>query len=168
MAGDPLNGGGFVVINGMRFDKSGGLVPLETPYPGGNLFSLASGGALYVRDPYNRLSESQLNGGTFTEMTDADWSVVEPVLNRNEELFGISLQGLLTVGGIPTSPSDVYRKIIPVKSKALHAEAAWAGHENSGEPNEGLVRSALERNKARSDRSRELERTRVESARRMA
>tara|TARA_B100000959_G_scaffold282179_1_gene348013 strand:- start:2034 stop:4727 length:2694 start_codon:yes stop_codon:yes gene_type:complete len=168
MAGDPLNGGGFVVINGMRFDKSGGLVPLETPYPGGNLFSLASGGALYVRDPYNRLSESQLNGGTFTEMTDADWSVVEPVLNRNEELFGITLQGLLTVGGIPKSPSDVYRKIIPVKSKALHAEAAWAGHENIGEPNEGLVRGALERNKARSDHSRELERTRVESARRMA
>jgi hypothetical protein len=22
----------------------------------------------------------------------------------------------------------VYRKIIPVKSKTLHAEAAWAGH----------------------------------------
>jgi len=45
MAGDPLNGGGFVVLNGVTFDEKGRLVEQETPYPGGNLFSLASGGA---------------------------------------------------------------------------------------------------------------------------
>ena len=128
MAGDPLDGGGFVVINGMRFDERGEPVPLETPYPGGNLFSMASGGAIYVRDPYKRLSESQLNGGALTDMTEADWAVVEPMLQRNEEHFGISLQRLLTVGGEIISPSDAYRKIVPVKSKTLHAEAAWAGH----------------------------------------
>ena len=128
MAGDPLDGGGFVIINGMRFDERGEMLPLETPYPGGNLFSLASGGAIYVRDPHKRLSDSQLNGGAFTEMTDEDWVVVEPVLLRNEEHFGIPLQRLLTVGGELASPAEVYRKIVPVKSKTLHAEAAWAGH----------------------------------------
>ena len=128
MAGDPLEGGGFVVINGMEFDDRGEITPLETPYPGGNLFSLASGGAIYVRDPHHRLSDSQLNGGAFVDMLDEDWEVVEPLLQRNEELFGISLQNLLTVDGDISNPSSVYRKIIPVKSKTLHAEAAWVGH----------------------------------------
>ena len=128
MAGDPLEGGGFVIINGMMFDQRGEMLSLETPYPGGNLFSLASGGAIYVRDPHKRLSDSQLNGGAFTEMTDLDWAVVEPLLQRNEEHFGIPLQRLLTVDGEVASPAEVYRKIIPVKSKMLHAEAAWAGH----------------------------------------
>ncbi|HJM12947.1 MAG TPA: hypothetical protein QF641_00435 [Candidatus Thalassarchaeaceae archaeon] len=128
MAGDPLDGGGFVVINGMEYNASGELVRLETPYPGGNLFSLASGGAIYVRDPNCRLSESQLNGGAFVPMTEDDWKVVEPVLQRNEEHFGITLQRLLTIDGEVISPSDAYRKIIPVKSKMLHAEAAWVGH----------------------------------------
>ena len=128
MAGDPLDGGGFVIINGMRFDERGEPEALETPYPGGNLFSLASGGAIYVRDPHERLSESQLNGGAFTDMTEEDWAVVEPMLRRNEEHFGIPLQGLLTVDSEVMSPARVYRKIIPVKSKTLHAEAAWAGH----------------------------------------
>jgi len=165
MAGDPLKGGGFVVINGMRFDEQGELVPLETPYPGGNLFSLASGGAIYVRDPYKRLSESQLNGGTFTEMTEEDWTVLQPMLQRNEEHFGIPLQRLLTAGGEVLNPSDVYRKIIPVKSNTLHAEAAWAGHSAVGGPNAELVRRALERDNSRSEFTRKLERGRVERAR---
>ena len=128
MAGDPLEGGGFVVINGLEFNNKGESVSLETPYPGGNLFSLASGGAIYVRDPFKRLSESQLNGGAFTEMTSADWDVVEPVLEKNERHFGITLQRLLTVEGEVVSPYRAYRKIVPVKSKTLHAEAAWVGH----------------------------------------
>jgi glutamate synthase domain-containing protein 3 len=166
MAGDPLKGGGFVVINGMRFNQRGELVPLETPYPGGNLFSLASGGAIYVRDPYRRLSESQLNGGTFTEMTEADWAVVQPMLQRNEKHFGIPLQRLLTAGDEVMSPSAVYRKIIPVKSKTLHAEAAWAGHASVGGPNAELVRRSLEKEMARSEIARDLGRSRVERARR--
>ena len=51
MAGDPYNGGGFVIVNGLAFDDDGRVVPQETPYPGSNLFSLASGGAIFVRDP---------------------------------------------------------------------------------------------------------------------
>ena len=50
------------------------------------------------------------------------------MLQRNEKHFGISLQRLLTVDGELTSPAEVYRKVIPVKSKILHAEIAWGGH----------------------------------------
>jgi hypothetical protein len=46
MAGDPLNGGGFAVLNGVTFDEDGHPTDLDAPYPGGNLFSLASGGAV--------------------------------------------------------------------------------------------------------------------------
>ena len=112
----------------MRYDGRGMLEEMLTPYPGGNLFSLASGGAIYVRDPHSTLSDSQLNGGEFTGLSEADWAVIEPLLMRNEEHFGIPLQRLLTVDGRLCNPADVYRKIIPVKGKALHAEAAWSGH----------------------------------------
>src|SRR2546428_4101676 len=57
MAGDPLEGGGFVVLNGIEFNVDGHIVDLDTPYPGSTLFSLASGGAIYVRDPLQRLDE---------------------------------------------------------------------------------------------------------------
>src|SRR3970040_1558406 len=73
MAGDPLNGGGFVVLNGVAFDEDGVLQCLATPYPGGNLSSLASGAAIYARDPHRRLTEDQLNGGAFTALAAADW-----------------------------------------------------------------------------------------------
>ena len=35
------------------------------PYPGSNLLSLASGGAIYVRDPHRTLVDEQLNGGAY-------------------------------------------------------------------------------------------------------
>ena len=127
MAGDPLEGGGFVIINGIEYDDSGEIRAMETPYPGGNLFSLSSGGAIYVRDPYSRVSTSQLNGGDFTELTSADWDILKPLLVENEEHFGITLAALLTVGGEVRAPEDVYRKIIPLKNKALSVEDAWAG-----------------------------------------
>ena len=57
MAGDPLHGGGFVILNGIEFDEEGNAVDQATPYPGSNLFSLASGGAIYLRDPYDRVVE---------------------------------------------------------------------------------------------------------------
>ena len=58
MAGDPHNGGGFVILNGVQFDDEGHVVPLPEPYPGGNLFSLASGGAIFLRDPDRTWSSS--------------------------------------------------------------------------------------------------------------
>ena len=129
MAGDPLdqdNPGGFVIVNGIEHDSRGEVVDLETPYPGGNLFSLSSGGAIYVRDPHQRLSESQLNGAEFVRLVDADWDIVRPMLQKNEAHFGIPMSRLLSVGGEVRVPADVYRKIIPLKNKALSVETSWA------------------------------------------
>lgn len=120
MAGDPLAGGGFVVLNGMALDAHGHLVPQATPYPGGNLFSLASGGAIYVRDPYGQVDESQLNGGSFVPFTGDDWALIRPYLEENERLLGVPLQALLTVDGRSRRPEEVYRKIAAVQLAALH------------------------------------------------
>jgi glutamate synthase domain-containing protein 1/glutamate synthase domain-containing protein 3 len=111
MAGDPLHGGGFVILNGVTFDAHGQLQELETPYPGSNLFSLASGGAIYIRDPYGRVQADQLNGGRFAPLSEADWTLIQPYLVENERLFDIGLQALLAVDGEPREPRQVYRKI---------------------------------------------------------
>lgn len=120
MAGDPLNGGGFVILNGIDFDNTGKVVGLDNPYPGSNLFSLASGGAIYLRDPHRKLVEEQLNGGEIVELSTADWKLIRPYLEENERLFGISIQkDLLTVGGRLRKPKDVYRKVSAVKLDVL-------------------------------------------------
>ena len=112
MAGNPLYGGGFVILNGVSFDANGNPVELPTPYPGGNLFSLASGGAIYVRDPKKMVGEDQLNGGRISRLTAADWKLILPHLRENERLFNIPLEGfLLKVDGVTKPPEDVYRKI---------------------------------------------------------
>jgi glutamate synthase domain-containing protein 1/glutamate synthase domain-containing protein 3 len=119
MAGDALNGGGFVILNGLGFDDNDGAIrELDSPYPGSNIFSLASGGAIYVRDPHRKLVEEQLNGGQFAKMIEADWKLIEPYLMENEKLFGISIDRLLTVDGEKKAPKDVYRKIRPKKTGA--------------------------------------------------
>ena len=125
MAGDPLHEGGFVVVNGLAFDADGSLHPLDTPYPGGNLFSLASGGAVYVRDPDGKLTDDQLNGGEFTPFTLEDWQLLLPYLEENQRLFGIPLELLLTFGGASQPPDRVYRKIRPARLEALSPEEAW-------------------------------------------
>lgn len=119
MAGDPLAGGGFVILNGVKFDHNANIVELASPYPGSNLFSLASGGAIYARDPRKTLSLDQLNGGYFSDMTEADWKVILPFLEENERLFGVKIDDLLTVDGIKRSPLDVYRKVSAVKPAAV-------------------------------------------------
>ncbi|HET92327.1 MAG TPA: glutamate synthase [Chloroflexi bacterium] len=111
MAGDPLNGGGFVILNGVTFDEHGQLIELETPYPGGNLFSLASGGAIYLRDPHGRVDPDQLNGGRFAPLAPQDWALIQPYLEENERQFGIAIPALLTVNGETCSPAEVYRKV---------------------------------------------------------
>ena len=125
MAGDPLNGGGFVILNGIAFDEDGRLRELETPYPGGNLFSLASGGAIYLRDPDRKVAEDQLNGGAFSTLTERDWQQIEPLLRENERLFGIPVDWLLARGDHFEPPERVYRKIAPSGHKALLPEEAW-------------------------------------------
>lgn len=128
MAGDPLDGGGFVVLNGITFDEQGGIVDLDTPYPGSNLFSLASGGAVYIRDPHQEVDIEQLNGGEFVEFTENDWAIIRLYLEENERLFAIPLARLLTVDGQQLLPAQVYRKIRPRSVRALQAEEAWVAH----------------------------------------
>ena len=124
MAGDPLNGGGFVILNGLEFDEHGRLREQAMPFPGSNLFSLASGGALYVRDPHHRLEKEQLNGGEFAPMGEKDWKLILPYLRENERLFGISVErSLLTVDGKRRRPEEVYRKVGAVKLSVLSASA---------------------------------------------
>ncbi|MDD5094236.1 MAG: glutamate synthase [Dehalococcoidia bacterium] len=120
MAGDPHKGGGFVVLNGVEFDDHGRVREQPTPYPGSNLFSLASGGAIFVRDPHRKLVEEQLNGGEFAQVDDKDWQLILPYLQKNEELFGISVErDLLTVNGQMLSPGVVYRKVRPASLAVL-------------------------------------------------
>ncbi len=114
MAGDPLKGGGFAIVNGIRFDENGRVVPLDLPYPGSNLLSLASGGAIYVRDPHRTLVQEQLNAGAYQSLTAEDWKLILPYLRENERLFGIEIErDLLTVDGVLRKPFEVYRKVVP-------------------------------------------------------
>jgi glutamate synthase domain-containing protein 3 len=114
MAGDPLNGGGFVIVNGIEFDDEGRAVDLPMPYPGSNLFSLASGGAIYLRDPDKKVVDEHLNGGVFADLTQADWDLILPYLRENQTLFGISVeQDLLTVDGNRLPFHRVFRKVMP-------------------------------------------------------
>jgi glutamate synthase domain-containing protein 3 len=130
MAGDAMQGGGFAILNGVAHQADGTLVDLDTPYPGGNLFSLASGGALFVRDPRRRLGEDQLNGGEFAEFSAAHWELIRPLLEENERWFGIPVHRLLEVDGTPSAPDQVYRVIVPATHTALQPEEAWVaqGH----------------------------------------
>jgi glutamate synthase domain-containing protein 3 len=124
MAGDPHKGGGFVIVNGVSYTEEGCLVDLPTPYPGGNLFSLASGGAIFIRDPHCKVDEDQLNGGAFVGLTEADWGLIEPYLVENERLFGIKVEELLSVDGVRLSPSNVYRKVVVKEQTAILTETA--------------------------------------------
>jgi len=102
---------------------------LKALYPGGNLFSLASGRAIYIRDPRQRVTKDQLNGGEFAALTMQDWDLIRPYLEKNETLFGIPLDRLLTVDGAQQAPARVYRKIRPAAQKALMPEEAWVRRE---------------------------------------
>ena len=120
MAGDPLNGGGFVILNGIEFDQEGAVRSQPTPYPGSNLFSLASGGAIFVRDPSGLIDDEQLNGGEIVPLERKDWDLIFPYLQENERLFGISVEkDLLTVNGNLLNPLQVYRKVRPRQAPAL-------------------------------------------------
>ena len=123
MAGDPHRGGGFVILNGITFDEKGKVVSQKTPYPGSNLFSLASGGAIFVRDPHKTIDKEQLNGGEVVPIDDRDWDLILPYLQENERLFHISLQeDLLRVNGDLLAPQEVYRKVRPKQNKDLEED----------------------------------------------
>ncbi len=116
-------GGGFVIINGLTYDERGEVIGLEIKYPGNNLFSLASGGACYLNDPYHTVTENQLNGAEFRPYRREDWHTILPYLQENGRLFGISIRhDLLMVDGVLKWPEEVFRKI--VASRETH-ELDW-------------------------------------------
>jgi glutamate synthase domain-containing protein 1/glutamate synthase domain-containing protein 3 len=122
MAGEQT-GGGFVIINGLTYDRRGEVIGLEMKYPGNNLFSMASGGACYLNDPYHTVTESQLNGAEFISFRREDWNTILPYLKENARLFGISIRhDLLMVDGVLKWPEEVFRKIIA--SRETH-ELDW-------------------------------------------
>jgi hypothetical protein len=100
-------------------DEDGRIAFRERPYPGSNLFSLASGGALFIRDPHCVLVDEQLNGGRYSELTEQDWYLIHPYLVENEKHFGIKVEELLTVDGVRRTPRDVYRKVEAVPLAVL-------------------------------------------------
>jgi glutamate synthase domain-containing protein 1/glutamate synthase domain-containing protein 3 len=123
MAGDPYNGGGFVILNGLTVDKDGNVIPQDVPYAGSNLFSLASGGAIFIRDPFKKIVPEQLNGGVFLPFIDRDWKLILPYLQENERLFGISIEEhILKVDGKKLQPEEIYRTIGAVKSTVLSSK----------------------------------------------
>jgi glutamate synthase domain-containing protein 1/glutamate synthase domain-containing protein 3 len=132
MAGDTLKGGGFVIVNGLEFDHRGQIRTQASPYPGSNLFSLASGGAIYIRDPHRQMVDEQLNGGEIVPLAKADWELIHPYLEENERLFGIPLKTLLTVNGEVKRPEEVYRKVQPVKLAILAKAVEESGLEEIG------------------------------------
>jgi glutamate synthase domain-containing protein 1/glutamate synthase domain-containing protein 3 len=113
MAGDPHNDGGFVILNGVKFDDDGNVLLMDEPYPGSNIFSLASGGAIYLRAPGKTLIGQQLNGGVVESIDSRDWELILPYLEENERLFGIRIDDLLKVDGKAVNPLNVYRKVVP-------------------------------------------------------
>lgn len=113
MAGDPHQDGGFVILNGVYFDDNGQVALMDEPYPGSNIFSLASGGAVYVRDPHGTLIDQQLNGGMIRQIEKKDWELILPYLEENERLFNIKVQDLLSVDGMSRNPLRVFRKVVP-------------------------------------------------------
>lgn len=125
MAGNPLQGGGFAILNGVQVLPNGTVEELPSPYPGSNLFSLASGGAIYIRDPAMVLSDEQLNGGVFAPMTEKDWELILPYLKENEAYFHVSVSRLLEWQGKTLPFHKIYRKVAPSPMRELQEEEAW-------------------------------------------
>ena len=67
----------------------------------------------------------QLNGGIFERFEQRDWELIEPYLDENSRLFGITKEQLLSVDGQQLRPELIYRKIRPASVRALQAEEAW-------------------------------------------
>ena len=114
-----------MIVNGIYFDSQGVIQELKEPYPGSNLFSLASGGAIYIRDPAKKISQEQLNGGEFAEVSIEDWQLIESYLKENETYFNIPIARLLEYENRSLRFNEIYRKIQPTLIKALQEEEAW-------------------------------------------
>lgn len=124
MSGDPHNDGGFIILNGISFDDSGRVTLMSEPYPGSNIFSLATGGAVYIRDPEKTLVEQQLNGGVIEAISKMDWELILPYLEENQRLFNVKIEDLLRVNGKVQNPLKVFRKVIPESMAGRYTDSS--------------------------------------------
>ena len=120
MAGDPHNGGGFVIVNGLTIDNQGRIIPQETPYPGSNLFSWLPAGPSLSAILIRRLSRNSSTAANWSPFRKQDWQLILPYLKENEKLFGISIEDhLLAVDGKKRKPTEVFRTVRPAKQTVL-------------------------------------------------
>ena len=114
MAGDPHNGGGFVILNGVQIRRRRRAHPAGRTVSGQQPLLAGLGRRdLRPRPRHKTLVDQQLNGGMIAPLTKTDWELILPYLEENERLFGIRIEDLLTVDGRRQSPQEVYRKVVP-------------------------------------------------------
>jgi hypothetical protein len=53
------------------------------------------------------------------------WSLIRPVLEENERLFGVPVPWLLRVDGRERPPGGIYCVILSAESEALQPDEAW-------------------------------------------
>jgi hypothetical protein len=58
-------------------------------------------------------------------MDAEDWELIRPMLEENQDHFGIPVERLLTIDGERADPRDVYRVVQPAVHTALQPEEAW-------------------------------------------
>ncbi len=99
------------------------------PYPGSNLLSLASGGAIYIRDPHRTLVDEQLNGGAYRAAGRRRLETASrPTWKRTS---GCSASASIATCSPSTAsagtPAEVYRKVMPRKDAEAEAEMEGLG-----------------------------------------
>jgi hypothetical protein len=83
----------------------------------------ASGGAIYIRDPFGQIDDEQLNGGEVVPQSEKNWDLILLFLQEKERLFGISVtENLLTIKGEERGSSGVYRKVRPQQGDEIAAD----------------------------------------------
>jgi hypothetical protein len=105
---------GFVILNGLTFNKKGEIEDLETPYSGKSLLSLASGRTVYFRDPQSKIKKNQLIRGRILELNEKDCLNVFRCLKENERLFEINILDLIMVKKQLFPFHKIYKKIEPI------------------------------------------------------
>ena len=125
MAGDPLAGGGFVILNGVEFDGRrrhgpAGVVPTRAAtcsrWPAGGRSTCATRTA--------RWSSSQLNGGVFSPHRRQGLAAHPRLPGRERAPVRHPGGGLADRGRRGPGPQEVYRKVSAVKLSVLAGSEA--------------------------------------------
>jgi len=83
------NGGGFVILNGVKFDERRKLVPLAEPYRAATCFSLAYGRRPFLSATRKRrwwISSWNARPSFAPDcLTNEDWELILPCLEENQK-----------------------------------------------------------------------------------